>query len=178
MRPMSRSPQSVDRRPPVSRRADYGLPTTGYRMSSVIHRLLFFLVALLAACTVYAPGPVPIDTTSDTCARCRMSVDSLAHAAEIITDAGDIRKYDSLGCLLDDYRELSRSGRRLGGTWVVDYNTKEYLKAENAYYALADLPTDHMGFGAAAAASRAAALKIAGNDAAKVVDWKGLLAHR
>jgi hypothetical protein len=57
---------------------------------------------------------------------------------------------------------------------VIDYDTKAWLKAEDAYYALADLPTDHMGFGAAAAATRAAAVKIAGGDASKVVDWQGL----
>jgi len=142
------------------------------------HRLLLFvlLLAFVPACA--AVGPADIDTKTDVCARCRMSIDTLAHAAEIVTAEGDIRKYDSLGCLLDDYRELTKAGRRLAGTWVIDYNTKGWVKAENASYALADLPTDHMGFGAAATAARDAALKVAGGDATKVFDWQGLLSHR
>ncbi len=135
--------------------------------------LLAGLVALVAACGIR--GPVDIDTRSDTCARCRMSIDSLSHAAEIVTAEGDVRKYDSLGCLLADYRELTEAGRRLAGEWVIDYETKAWLKATDGHYALADLPTDHMGFGAAATTTREAALKIAGGDVSKVFDWKGLL---
>jgi hypothetical protein len=141
------------------------------------YRLALGLIVFVSACAVV--GPVDIDTKTDVCARCRMSIDTLAHAAEIVTAEGDIRKYDSLGCLLDDYRELTKAGRRLaGGAWVIDYNTKGWLKAERAHYALANLPTDHMGFGAAATATRDAALKIGAGDAAKVLEWRGLLSHR
>ncbi len=136
------------------------------------------LVALLTAPACAPPAPVAIDTKSDACARCRMSIDTLAHAAEIVTSDGDIRKYDSLGCLLGDYREQTRGGRRVAGAWVVDYDTKAWLKAEEARYALVNLPTDHMGFGAVAASSQAAALKLAGGDASKVVDWQTLIANR
>lgn len=131
---------------------------------------------LLAACAV--SGPVDIDTSADACARCRMSIDTLAHAGEIITGDGAIRKYDSLGCLLEDYREAGTSGRRPAGTWVIDYTTKRWVKAEAAHYALANLSSDHMGFGVAASATREGALTIAHGDGSKVVDWQGLLAYR
>ncbi len=138
----------------------------------------WLLVPMLAAAACVVRGPVDIDTTTDVCARCRMSIDSLAHAAEIVTADGDVRKYDSLGCLLDDYRELTRRGRRLAGAWVVDHDTKRWLTASSAQYALAGLPTDHMAFGAAAAGSREAALKIARGDTSKVVGWETLVARR
>ncbi len=131
---------------------------------------------LLAACAV--SGPVDIDTRADACSRCRMTIDALAHAGEIVTAEGDVRKYDSLGCLLDDYREATASGRRLAGTWVIDYATKQWVRAEDAHYALADLATDHMGFGVAASRSADGARRIAKGDAAKVVDWRGLLAYK
>ncbi len=130
----------------------------------------------LSACAV--TGPVDIDTKADACSRCRMSIDQMLHAGEIVTADGDVRKYDSLGCLLDDYREMTAAGRRLAGAWVIDYATKKWMKAEDGYYALADLPTDHMGFGVAATSSRAGARKIAGGNDAKVVDWKGLQGYR
>ncbi len=138
--------------------------------------LLTLLLALIPACA--AVGPVDIDTAADVCARCRMAIDSLAHAGEIVTSEGDVRKYDSLGCLLGDHRDLAAAGRRLAGAWVMDHETKKWLKAEDAHYALVDLPTDHMGFGAVATATRDAALKIAGGNAAKVANWQGLLQAR
>ncbi len=129
---------------------------------------------LLANC---APaGPVDIDTNSDACARCRMSIDSLAHAGEIITKDGEVRKYDSLGCLVKDHHGLAASGRPLAGTWVMDYDAKTWLPAQRAYYARANLATDHMGLGVAAAATRERALQIAGGDVAKVGDWATLQA--
>ncbi len=140
---------------------------------------LAFVLALVPGCVVQScfvgDAVVPIDTASDVCSRCRMSIDSLSHAAEIVTGSGEVRKYDSLGCLLDDYRDLTRSGPAPRGTWVVDYDSKAYLNAEYAYFALANLPTDHMGFGAAATATREAAVKIAGGDVAKVKRWKDLV---
>ena len=134
------------------------------------------LLALVPACGHV--GPADIDITTDVCARCHMSIDTVAHAAEIVTGEGDIRKYDSLGCLLEDYRELTAAGRRVTGTWVVDYGSRKFVRAEAAVYALANLATDHMGFGAVATTTREAALKIAGGDAAKVLDWQGLQAYR
>ncbi len=134
------------------------------------------LAALAAACAV--SGPVEIDTKTDACAVCRMSIDTLAHAGEIITADGAVRKFDSLGCLIDDYREARTANRQLTGVWAIDYPTKRWVKAEDAHYAIANLATDHMGFGVAASATRGGALKIAGGDRAKVVDWQGLLAYR
>lgn len=148
----------------------------GTAWSAIRVSLMTVLLALIPACA--AVKPVDIDTTSDSCTRCRMAIDGLAHAGEIITADGNVRKYDSLGCLLADYRDLASAGRRLAGAWVADYETKAWLKAEAAYYALAGLPTDHMGFGAAAVSTREAALKIAAGDTAKVMDWQGLLLRR
>lgn len=134
--------------------------------------LALIAAVLLAAC---APkGPLDIDTKADVCSVCRMSIDSLAHAGEILTSDGSVRKHDSLGCLLDDYRALAKAGTRLAGAWVVDYGTHAWVKAEDAYYALVELQTDHMGFGAAATATREAALKLASGDATRVASWKGL----
>jgi hypothetical protein len=105
-----------------------------------------------------------------------MSIDGLAHAGEIVTDNGEVRKYDSLGCMVADYRALAASGRKLAGTWVIDYDTKKWLQAREAHYARANFATDHMGFGVAAAATRERALAIAGGDASQVGDWLALQA--
>ncbi len=134
------------------------------------------LALFAAACAV--SGPVDIDTKTDACAVCRMSIDTLAHAGEIVTAAGAVRKFDSLGCLIDDYREARTVNRQLTGVWAIDYTTKRWVKAEDAHYAIANLATDHMGFGVAASATREGALKLVGGDRAKVVDWQGLLAYR
>ncbi len=136
------------------------------------------VLVVLFACR--PTGPVDIDTRTDACSRCRMPIDGLAHAGEMITAEGRVRKYDSLGGLVEDYREALAAGKKAAGVWVIDYRAKHWLPADSAHYALADLPTDHMGYGVAAMASRDAALTLVAGDAAKVVTWEGLLAgaHR
>ncbi len=120
-------------------------------------------------------GPVDIDVSADSCSRCRMSIDQLAHAGEIITASGEVKKYDSLGCLAEDYRRQTGAGPRARGAFVVDYRTHRWVEASAAHYALASLPTDHMGYGIAALASREQALELVGGASEKVVTWDQLL---
>ncbi len=135
------------------------------------------LVVLLLSLFACRPtGPVDIDTGADACSRCRMAIDTLLHAGEMITAEGQVRKYDSLACLLDDYRAARAARQEPGGVWVIDYRSKQWVPAATAHYALADLPTDHMGRGVAAVASREEALKLVAGDARNVVSWEALLA--
>lgn len=130
------------------------------------------LCGLLAAC---APaGPQEIDTRFDACSRCRMSIDRLTHAGEMLMADGRIRKYDSLGCLALDYRDATATGTPPREVWVVDHATGRWLNAGEAYFALAGLATDHMGYGVAAAASSQSALKLAAGAESKVVRWRDL----
>ncbi len=105
-----------------------------------------------------------------------MAIDTTAHAAEMITGEGQVRKYDSLTCLVGDYRELRAGGRTPGDAWVIDYRTRHWLPADSAHFALAGLPTDHMGSGVAALGSREAAMQLVGGDTNKVLTWERLLA--
>lgn len=138
------------------------------------------LVALACAAIALAGcrtnGPVDIDTSADSCSRCRMAIDQLHHAGEIITTAGDVRKYDSLGCLALDSRE-GPDGRAGARIFVIDYKTGKWLDAPRAYYALASLPTDHMGYGVAAVERREDGLALVGGAADKVLSWADFLAR-
>lgn len=130
------------------------------------------LTAGLAACD--GDGPQEIDPAADACSRCRMSIDQLAHAGEMVTSDGRVRKYDSLGCLVLDHADEAAAGRTPRAVWVLDYHARQWLRADQAYFALAELPTDHMGYGIAATGSQAAALKLTRNETQKVVRWRHL----
>lgn len=141
-------------------------------------RAIGFGLALLAIAGCGTTGPVDIDTAADACSRCRMSIDQVRHAGEIVTAGGEVRKYDSLGCLTADYRDDDRGpGRNARGIYVIDYRSGRWLDARSAHYALASLPTDHMGSGAAAFEKREEALALVGGAPDKVVGWDGLLAR-
>lgn len=137
-------------------------------------RVAIGLCLAAAAMACRTDGPRDIDTAADACSRCRMSIDRLDHAGELITADGRVQKYDSLGCLALDHRDAISSGRRPAGAWVIDHATHRWIRAGDAYYALAGMPTDHMGYGIAASASREAAVALAGGDAGKVVGWTQL----
>ena len=132
------------------------------------------LAAALVPVGCGGEGPEAIDTASDACSRCRMSIEQLAHAGEMITSDRRVRKYDSLGCLALDHHDERAAGRAPRGAWVYDFDTRQWLKAEEAFFALASLPTDHMGYGIAATRARERAVQLAGGVDQKVVRWEGL----
>lgn len=136
-------------------------------------RLTLAAALAVAGCTG-ADTPQDIDTATDVCSRCRMSIGQLAHAGEMITADRRVRKYDSLGCLALDHHAEVEAGRPPRGAWVLDYRTQRWLEADEAYYALARMATDHMGYGIASTASREAALELTGSDERKVVRWPAL----
>jgi copper chaperone NosL len=136
------------------------------------------LAVLLALGGCRAEGPIDIDTSADACSRCRMSIDQARHAGEIVTASGEVRKYDSLGCLASDYREgRNGTGRDARGIYVIDYKTGKWIDARSAHYAFAGLATDHMGYGVAALEKREDAIAVAGGGADKVVSWDRFLAE-
>jgi nitrous oxide reductase accessory protein NosL len=128
------------------------------------------LAILIAGCG--ADEPQDIDTKADACSRCRMSIERLDHAGQLVSVDGRVRKYDSLGCLALDYHEAVAAGKSPREAWVAEYRTGHWLKAEAAYFALAGLASDHMGYGVAATSSQADAEKLAAG--AKVVRWAEL----
>jgi copper chaperone NosL len=91
-----------------------------------------------------APQPLPLDTVN--CARCRMLVSELAHAAQATAPNEEPRFYDDRGCLAHDARTLPQAARLFvqldGGAGWID--------VQQAYFAFPEGARTPMGYGVTA----------------------------
>ncbi len=103
------------------------------------------------------PQPPEIYYGQDTCARCGMHISDPKFAAVLLTLEGEWRKYDDIGCMLDDY---VHGGIKATAIYVHDYNTEAWVDAKVAFFVQSDIPTP-MGSGLAAFRDRASAERFA-----------------
>ena len=119
---------------------------------------LFFCLLIgpcLFACCTGPPQPVDIEP-GDMCSRCRMAISEKRFAAEFIDSEGEIRKFDDLGCLLGFQKAVPNPRSDLE-TFVMDFHTRTWIKAREAYFLQSALLKTPMGGGIAAWGDRAAA---------------------
>jgi copper chaperone NosL len=87
----------------------------------------------------------PVDIfPEDNCSQCRMVVSDERFASEIINDAGEVFKFDDLGCLLKF--KTSRHEMNIAATFLKDYETKQWIPYEQAVIIETDVETP-MGSG-------------------------------
>lgn len=133
-------------------------------------RAFAILVGLLAAgCS--GSGPPNVRYGQEECAHCRMIVNDERYAAAVVTPAGEARKFDEVGCLLDYLKDHTGDGDRL---WVRSYRPTGWLDARVAVYVHAPKLQTPMGSGLAAVATRAEADALAGELGGKVLTFAEL----
>jgi len=96
-------------------------------------RTLLFLLLLLSSQVYGVTPPVEIDTgiSADECGLCGMPIRDLRFSALVVYPTGEVLKVDDLGEVFDRSGEALRSGAEI---MVVDYYTREWLKAEDALF--------------------------------------------
>jgi len=92
---------------------------------------LFIITAAvsLTGCSPSEPRPVDI-FPEDNCSSCRMAISEPSFASEIIDDAGEIYKFDDLGCL-ENFRKNSPA-LRIGAMFVMDYDSRTWIPYEKS----------------------------------------------
>ena len=90
------------------------------------------LMFVLANCQSAPLEPVAIEA-NDMCAFCRMSISEKRYAAELIDQDGEVSKFDDIGCMTN-FRKQKKNDGSIRATWVMDYERREWLKAEDAFY--------------------------------------------
>ena len=108
--------------------------------------LLFcFIVVLLAACgsEVDFDEPPEIVYGEDVCERCSMIINEARYAAAYMTGDGEAHRFDDIGGMLAGYEEV---GEDVVVFWVHDFDSEDWLKADQAHYVKGDHITP-MGFG-------------------------------
>src|SRR5690242_7074487 len=87
---------------------------------------------VLAQCQRGATEPVAIHP-NDMCTFCRMSISEKRYAAELIDEDGEVFKFDDIGCMANFIKQ-KRNKATVHACFVMDFDRREWLKAENAFY--------------------------------------------
>jgi copper chaperone NosL len=123
-------------------------------MQRTFRSLAIFFVLGLAACAANL-GPVDIEN-GDMCSFCRMAISEKQFVAEIILADETVLKFDDIGCMLR-YQKAKPSADKPSVIYVVDSETRQWLKTDDAYFIRSQTVKTPMGSGIIAFASATSA---------------------
>lgn len=95
--------------------------------------IMIAMLLVLSACGGEKYEPQAINENTDVCVICKMAVKDDQYATQIITKDGQSLKFDDIGCLNTWKKENGTD--TIGAEFVRDYNSKQWLRYEKAYYA-------------------------------------------
>ena len=101
-------------------------------LSRLIPACYVATMILLAGCQKVAIAPVALEAT-DMCSFCRMSISEARYAAELIDNDGQAFKFDEIGCMANFIKQR-RNNSSVRVTFVMDFESREWLPAESAAY--------------------------------------------
>ena len=130
-------------------------------------------VAVFANCQKRTVEPVAI-AAEDMCSFCKMAISEKQYAAELIDSDGQVFKFDDIGCVVNfiKQRSISVSGASL---FVMDFDQRQWIKAENAYYVKSPDVTTPMNGGIIAFRDQAKAQEAVAKYHGKLLRFKELL---
>lgn len=106
--------------------------------------LFTLLLTILLGCGSSEIKPVDI-LTEDMCTHCKMAISEKEFAAELVTQDGEARKFDDIGCMLDYLRE--NRDTKVAAYFFTDYATKQWVKGSEASFVKSAEITAPMGGG-------------------------------
>lgn len=87
----------------------------------------------LAACGGEKYEAQAINEETDICVICKMAIKDDQYGTQIVTKDGQSLKFDDIGCL--NTWKTENGTDTIGAAFVRDYDTKQWLRYEKAYYA-------------------------------------------
>jgi copper chaperone NosL len=139
---------------------------------------LFLLTALLMLLVAGCGGAPSLDEPpqiaygEQECDHCRMLISDARYAAAYMTEAGEARRFDDIGDMLLYHSEHEEDVYLF---WVHDFDSKTWVKADEAFFVVSDAITSPMGHGIAAHNSREAAEAMATSLDGSVVTFAQLM---
>lgn len=112
---------------------------------ALVTGLIALVVSVVAGGRAVPDAPQPVAWNRQPCAHCRMLVGEPAHAAQLVTTAGDVLFFDDPGCLL---RYLDEHAPAVHRAWFHHRGEDRWLEAGEVGFVPA--PSTPMGFGLAA----------------------------
>ena len=132
--------------------------------------------ATAAGCSTQAQADAPpeISYGRDICIECNMIISEPRFAASYRLDNGETKTFDGIG-------ELVKHAHRMGEVpaiefaWVHDFNTKDWILANEASYVAGREVVTPMGHGIVAFATASAAMDFAGDVGGTLMTWQEVL---
>jgi copper chaperone NosL len=145
----------------------------------IIRRVfLVTVLALLSIILLTACGggpdldePPEIRYGEDVCDRCLMIINEARYAAAYVKSDGEARLFDDIGGMV---ASIDVAAEDVAVFWVHDYDTEEWLKADEAFYVKSDDLVTPMGFGIVAFADRSRAEEWAAEQAGQMRSYSEL----
>ena len=130
-------------------------------------------VAVFANCQKRTVEPVAI-APEDMCSYCKMALSEKQYAAELIDGEGQPFKFDDIGCMLNFVKKRSVNVSA-SSFFVMDFDEREWIKADDAYYVRSSDLTTPMNGGIIAFKDRSPAQQAADKYHGKMLRFKELL---
>jgi len=101
--------------------------TTGRFAAPLI--VCFFL---LSNCQTKTLAPVAL-VPDDMCSYCKMAISEKQYAAELVDSEGQAFKFDDIGCM-SNFIKSRKDVAQMAASFVMDFNERQWIRAEDAYY--------------------------------------------
>jgi copper chaperone NosL len=123
----------------------------------------------LAGCGAPKFEPVEI-AAEDMCAFCKMAISERQYAAEFLNRDGDVFKFDDIGCMAN-YVAEKQARDSVAAFYVVDFDSKRWLKAEEASFLASPNFHTPMGGGMVAYKDRSRAEAAAASNQGRLISF-------
>jgi copper chaperone NosL len=116
-------------------------------------------------------------SAEDMCAFCKMAISERQYAAEFLNRDGDVFKFDDIGCMAN-YVAEKQAGDSVAAFYVVDFDSKRWLKAEEASFIASPNFHTPMGGGMVAYKDRSRAEAAAAANRGRLISFAETLSGR
>src|SRR6266511_182223 len=129
-------------------------------------------VTVLANCQKQSVGPVAL-APEDMCSYCKMAISEKRYAAELIDSEGQAFKFDDIGCMAN-FIKSKRNASKTIAYFVMDYDERQWIKAEEAHYVRSSELSTPMNGGLIAFNTEAKAQEAGGKFHGKLLRFKDI----
>ena len=136
--------------------------------------ILLVALFILAACQAQADPSQPpeIFYGEDVCVECGMIISEPRFAASYYTTDGDARHFDDIGGMAVHHAEHQENITQF---WVHDFDTEDWIKADQGYFVMSDQVHSPMNYGIVAFSDEARAQEFASANNAMVMSFDAVM---
>jgi copper chaperone NosL len=130
-------------------------------------------VGALANCQKRGIAPVALEP-EDMCSYCRMAISEKQYAAEVIDSDGQAFKFDDMGCMVN-FIEGKKNRAPIVAYFVMDFDKREWIKGEDAFYVRTHEVKTPMNGGLVAFRTQSEAQQAVDKYQGKLLRWKDIV---